>query len=645
MAGKMKKSEASSSNWRSNSDSGNINDRGESVVVDCGKRRSSCGYCRSTGRTSFSHGLWAHSITVDDYQDLLDRGWRRSGCFLYKPEMEKTCCPSYTIRLRARDFVPNKEQLRVSRRIERFLDGTLDVKQTVDHVEVPNTSKARSICALHEVSSSASKESFSCNNEETKMEEHITHFFSNEIDNAVHTCVESREFPCGFELPKASVKKVARAKRKLLVEGSEDLLYSSNIAFQIAATLRRALPALKDVHQSSMPSHSPKGNDMSPKFIAEKLASYLSQLPETKGLSIRACNGHINFYSEEKQTYMDEDAEIVTISEVSETGSGGKDCRLKKFSEHLQVKRRRLDIYLKRSSFDPEEYALYKRYQIKVHNDTPDHVTESSYRRFLVETPLIYVPPAGDGTVPPCGFGSFHQQYVIDGRLVAVGVIDILPRCLSSKYLFWDPDYAFLSLGKYSALQEIGWVKENQAHCHSLQYYYLGYYIHSCSKMRYKAAYRPSELLCPLRYQWVSFDISRPLLDRKPYMVLSDFANLQNGESSQPFLSKSLLELQHDDVGQEDRNDSFVDDEEMIEMEAESSDDELDQETSNLTSDGIHDGDIADILIELKGSRFRFRDLQRAFGPIERSYLESQLHRYQRVVGAELSERMVYSLG
>ncbi len=25
------------------------------------------------------------------------------------------------------------------------------------------------------------------------------------------------------------------------------------------------------------------------------------------------------------------------------------------------------------------------------------------------------------------------------GRLVAVGVVDVLPRCLSSKYLFWDP--------------------------------------------------------------------------------------------------------------------------------------------------------------------------------------------------------------
>lgn len=55
--------------------------------------------------------------------DLLDRGWRRSGCFLYKPDMEKTCCPSYTIRLKASDFVPSNEQLRVSRRMQRYPSG------------------------------------------------------------------------------------------------------------------------------------------------------------------------------------------------------------------------------------------------------------------------------------------------------------------------------------------------------------------------------------------------------------------------------------------------------------------------------------------------------------------------------------------
>ena len=43
--------------------------------------------------------------------------------------------------------------------------------------------------------------------------------------------------------------------------------------------------------------------------------------------------------------------------------------------------------------------------------------------------------------------------FQFSGKLVAVGVIDILPRCVSSVYLFYDPDYFFLSLGVYSALR------------------------------------------------------------------------------------------------------------------------------------------------------------------------------------------------
>ncbi|KAI6670134.1 hypothetical protein NL676_005019 [Syzygium grande] len=58
-------------NYRSESSGGG--GRGETVVVDCGRRRSSCGYCRSRNGSSVSHDLRAQSLTVDDYQ-----GWYNS---------------------------------------------------------------------------------------------------------------------------------------------------------------------------------------------------------------------------------------------------------------------------------------------------------------------------------------------------------------------------------------------------------------------------------------------------------------------------------------------------------------------------------------------------------------------------------------
>lgn len=68
--------------------------------------------------------MWAHTMTCQDYQDLIDRGWRRSGCYCYKPEMNTTCCPSYTIKCDAMNFRLNKSHKKIIKRVNKFLkDG------------------------------------------------------------------------------------------------------------------------------------------------------------------------------------------------------------------------------------------------------------------------------------------------------------------------------------------------------------------------------------------------------------------------------------------------------------------------------------------------------------------------------------------
>jgi len=101
------------------------------------------------------------------------------------------------------------------------------------------------------------------------------------------------------------------------------------------------------------------------------------------------------------------------------------------------------------------------------------------------------------------GYGSYHIQYRIDGKLFMVGVVDMLPSCLSSVYLYYDPDYNHISPGVYSALAEILYVKSLSKQLPNLKYYYLGYYIDNCQKMKYKGQYEPSDLLCPTQFEWV----------------------------------------------------------------------------------------------------------------------------------------------
>lgn len=107
--------------------------------------------------------------------------------------------------------------------------------------------------------------------------------------------------------------------------------------------------------------------------------------------------------------------------------------------------------------------------------------------------------------------------------------------------------------------------------------------------------------------RWVPFDIAGPLLDRKKYVVLSDFTSSRNGEPLPPTILQNHMEEQHGNLFSECKNDMFVhEDEEMIEFDYEDSDDESDPETSSPSA-GAEDGDVGNILIGLKSIRLRFK--------------------------------------
>ena len=61
------------------------------------------------------------NIFLKDYQDLIDRGWRRSGKYCYKPMLRETCFPQYTIRCLANDFKPSKSHKKVLKKFRNFI--------------------------------------------------------------------------------------------------------------------------------------------------------------------------------------------------------------------------------------------------------------------------------------------------------------------------------------------------------------------------------------------------------------------------------------------------------------------------------------------------------------------------------------------
>ncbi len=57
----------------------------------------------------------------------------------------------------------------------------------------------------------------------------------------------------------------------------------------------------------------------------------------------------------------------------------------------------------------------------------------------------------------------------------------------------------------------------------NFKYYYMGFYIHSCQKMRYKGNFSPSFLLCPENYTWKLLDDDlRKKLDQQKYIKFGE---------------------------------------------------------------------------------------------------------------------------
>ncbi|XP_075697229.1 arginyl-tRNA--protein transferase 1 isoform X7 [Rhinoderma darwinii] len=426
---------------------------------------AACGYCRSQ-RGKASHGMWAHSLTVQDYQDLIDRGWRRSGKYVYKPLMSQTCCPQYTIRLSAVNYQPNKSHKKVLKKMQKFLQFGEVSQSANDGISVePMDSQADSPVSC--------KFSF---RDKGEIPEDELKPLTTEVEEAEKQHVEKEmEKNTEDERHKEHGDSIETAKLKTTV-------YSMPNPGKGADTTRPPCRKAKDVRKERRLQ----------KRLLQKADQTSSEQPD-----------------------------------VTPTAPKLKSSAIKSVEEFIDVldaenAAHRLEVKLVRScppssqfkATFQESYQVYKRYQMTIHQDPPDKPTVSQFTRFLCDSPLeLDTPPDGIS----CGYGSFHQQYWLDGKIVAVGVIDILPYCVSSVYLYYDPDYSFLSLGVYSALREIAFTRELQKKAADLCHYYMGFYIYSCPKMRYKGQYKPSQLLCPESYSWVPIEKCTPLLECSKY--------------------------------------------------------------------------------------------------------------------------------
>ena len=142
-----------------------------------------------------------------------------------------------------------------------------------------------------------------------------------------------------------------------------------------------------------------------------------------------------------------------------------------------------LTTHLVDAQFKEEYFSLYQRYLNNRHQDgSMSNPTREDFSSFLLNEwqACIFI------------------ESRLDGTLINVAVVDVLPAGASAVYTFFDPEQGKRSLGTFAVLQQI-WL----AQLYHLPHVYLGYWINGHPKMDYKRNFSGLELF--QQEQWQAF--------------------------------------------------------------------------------------------------------------------------------------------
>jgi arginine-tRNA-protein transferase len=418
-----------------------------------------CGYCGNSRGSLTYCSLHAESLTCEDYQQLIDRNWRRSGAHLYIKNNDMSCCPHYTIRLPVAQFKPTSSQKATLKKMDRFLHGP----------KVSTVAEAKSV--LEQAKGTAASA------------------------HAAHSHHESTESLIEFLYEQIPLLPILQDSLARCLQGVAEVM----------PLLWQVVP-LKLRHKGHLSSAALLRYKISPELGFDISRRIMEECSQDGVLDVEYTKPGFLNVKLSGPVWMTIDEAIHRFEPSSSSSSAAHPVVNDKSAEpnnELKIS------FSKASEFTEEKYDLYRKYQAVVHKEVDN--TQESYYDFLCGSPLIDTPFPVENTLGIATYGSYHMEYRLNGILICVGVVDVLPRCLSAVYCYYDPDLHLLAPGVYAALKEIELCSTLQ-----LPFYYLGYYIHSCPKMRYKAGYAPAELLCLFTYQWVPFSSCKRFLDMAP---------------------------------------------------------------------------------------------------------------------------------
>ncbi|CAD8161025.1 unnamed protein product [Paramecium octaurelia] len=464
------------------------------------KNETNCGYCNGgkSNKLWVTSGFYCYKMKVDEYQQLMDRGWRRCGVYYYRPALAQSCCQAYALRVVASKFQMRVTHEKVLKRIKRIKPVLLNnnnvplQQQQKDQIE--NNTFIDSIKQQLQTDLDLSDliilqkvgQHYTFKSIQYKEEDHIKYFKSIIITSLQKItkqqlneifAIEKEEY--SHLLYQNFINSISELQiyEILLIKGylnkvESDWAFGCNLMpylySKITAFLKNYnLPVLKlEENLKYMELIQNYLQNLGFEFkISELDHQLLIKTPQT--LKEKILKSHVLYFLQKYDLQSNQPQEIT------------------------KKKRHQIQIKWVKAQFQDDSFEVYKKYQKAVHEK--ERVSKMSYTNFVCVDAL-----------DSQELGCWHMKYYLENQLIAVGVVDLLPESVSSVYFFYDPDYKKYSLGVYGVLSEIEYIQKKQITNPQLQYYYMGFYIMDSKKMAYKAEYTPCELLCPRTYRWIS---------------------------------------------------------------------------------------------------------------------------------------------
>jgi len=480
--------------------------------------KGKCGYCDNKKSTSdrswMTAGFVCPKMGLDVYQSLIDKGWRRCGTYYYRADVDKCCCRPYSIRLEVLKFKIRPSHKKALKKFEKFLNREENNQNEKEKKEKNLKIKKVEDKKETKIDEENPEEKEFLSFLEGCLKKELIEFIlaiSNDLKKLLNVSLENNHFILTEEMMK-NIKFLKASSKKF---DKNHFLTNFFMVFFAKNKDNLGIGKMK-IEEFMEKANLPISNFLSQFFQKFKYKNFVikHQIQPNGYIFFELCsedskNPQKMPMEEEKEKHHDKsEPKHPKFPKTNKIPSNIEEEKKLEVPPKID-----LEVRLEKAQFEKDSFELYQKYCKIIHQK--DKESESGYISFLCEQALEYESFKNGGDELFCG--CYHMKYYYKGKLIAVGVVDILPTCMSSVYFFYDPDpvYKKLGLGIVSSLKEIEWIQKKQQKFENFKFYYLGFYIQNCQKMVYKGDYEPSELLCPITCRWVTLDENiRKLIDK-----------------------------------------------------------------------------------------------------------------------------------